>query len=191
MNPVIDKHSSHMGSVFLNSRRPCARKTPQEGFAQQMHQVAHMRSELVAMTCRSANPAFTDQEWQLNSLMKETLLTFLTRIAFLLGDAQKDPDAPLLLKHALGLLDDTLALWPNVPVKMTFLNRMLEANLQQSLDPPPALLIGELCDSIFLNRFSLVQPDPPPIPVQLPAVGDYTAVTDSVKQSEWSADREL
>ena len=108
------------------------------------------------MPCRSANPAFTDQEWQLNSLMKETLLTFLTRIAFLLGDAQKDPDSPLLLKHALGLLDDTLALWPSVPVKMTFLNRMLEANLQQSLDPPPALLIGELCGSLCLSCFTFV-----------------------------------
>ncbi len=103
------------------------------------------------MSRRSANPAFTDQEWQLNALMKETLLTFLTRIAFLLGDAQKDPDAPALLKHALGLLDDTLALWPNVPVKMSFLNRMLEGNLQQSLDPPPALLIGECAIALMLS----------------------------------------
>ena len=109
----------------------------------------------VAMSCRSANPAFTDQEWQLNALMKETLLTFLTRIAFLLGDAQKDLDAPLLLKHALGLLDDTLALWPNVPVKMSFLNRMLEANLQQSLDPPPALLIGEPPTAVMLRLMSV------------------------------------
>ena len=107
------------------------------------------------MSRRSANPAFTDQEWQLNALMKETLLTFLTRIAFLLGDAQKDPDAPALLKHALGLLDDTLALWPNVPVKMSFLNRMLEGNLQQSLDPPPALLIGERALASMLSRYQL------------------------------------
>lgn len=108
------------------------------------------------MSCRSANPAFTDQEWQLNPLMKETLLTFLTRIAFLLGDAQKDLDAPLLLKHALGLLDDTLALWPNVPVKMSFLNRMLEANLQQSLDPPPSLLIGEPSTALLPNLISFI-----------------------------------
>lgn len=94
--------------------------------------------------CRSANPAFTDQEWQPTAIMKETLLTFLTRIAFLLGDSSaKDPDAPALLKHSLGLLDDTLALRPHVPVKMSFLNRMLEANLQQNLDPPPSLTIGE------------------------------------------------
>ena len=108
------------------------------------------------MSRRSANPAFTDQEWQLNALMKETLLTFLTRIAFLLGDAQKDPDAPALLKHALGLLDDTLALWPNVPVKMSFLNRMLEGNLQQSLDPPPALLIGERAVALMLSYDSFI-----------------------------------
>ena len=107
------------------------------------------------MSRRSANPAFTDQEWQLNALMKETLLTFLTRIAFLLGDAQKDPDAPALLKHALGLLDDTLALWPNVPVKMSFLNRMLEGNLQQNLDPPPALLIGERAPALMLSVYQL------------------------------------
>lgn len=70
-------------------------------------------------------------------------------------DAQKDPDAPALLKHALGLLDDTLALWPNVPVKMSFLNRMLEGNLQQSLDPPPALLIGERALASMLSRYQL------------------------------------
>ena len=89
------------------------------------------------------NPAFTDQEWQLNSLMKETLLTFLTRIAFLLGDSNKDQEAPSLLTRSLSLLDESLALWPNVPVKMTFLNRMLEANLQQGAEPPNSLLIGE------------------------------------------------
>ena len=92
--------------------------------------------------CRSANQAFTDQEWQLNHLMKETLLTFLTRIAFLLGDSNKDPDGPVLLTHTLGLLDDALALFHNVPVKMSFLNRMLEANLQNNVDPPPSLIIG-------------------------------------------------
>ena len=111
------------------------------------------------MPCRSTNPAFTDQEWQLNSLMKETLLTFLTRIAFLLGDAQKDPDAPALLAHALGLLDDTLALWPNVPVKMSFLNRMLEANLQQGVDPPPALMIGKLAPAAVLSCIALIADD--------------------------------
>jgi hypothetical protein len=95
-----------------------------------------------ATMCRSANQAFTDQEWQLNHLMKETLLTFLTRIAFLLGDSNKDPDGPVLLTHTLGLLDDALALFHNVPVKMSFLNRMLEANLQNNVDPPPSLIIG-------------------------------------------------
>lgn len=75
--------------------------------------------------------------------MKETVLTFLTRIAFLLGDSTKDPDAPALLKHSLGLLDDALVLWPSIPVKMNFLNRMLETNLQQNVDPPPSLIIGE------------------------------------------------
>lgn len=95
-----------------------------------------------ATTCRSANQAFTDQEWQLNHLMKETLLTFLTRIAFLLGDSNKDPDGPILLTHTLGLLDNALALFHNVPVKMSFLNRMLEANLQNNVDPPPSLIIG-------------------------------------------------
>ena len=70
------------------------------------------------------------------------MLTFLTRIAFLLGDSTKDPDAPALLKHSLGLLDDALVLWPAIPVKMNFLNRMLETNLQQNVDPPPSLIIG-------------------------------------------------
>ena len=71
------------------------------------------------------------------------MLTFLTRIAFLLGDSTKDPDAPALLKHSLSLLDDALVLWPSIPVKMNFLNRMLETNLQQNLDPPPSLIIGD------------------------------------------------
>ena len=71
------------------------------------------------------------------------MLTFLTRIAFLLGDSTKDPDAPALLKHSLGLLDDALVLWPSIPVKMNFLNRMLETNLQQNVDPPPSLIIGD------------------------------------------------
>ena len=44
-----------------------------------------------------------------------------------------------LHRHTLGLLSDALALWPNVPVKIHFLNKLLDTNIAQgTLDPPPA-----------------------------------------------------
>ncbi len=49
-----------------------------------------------------------------------------------------------LHRHTLGLLSDALALWPNVPVKIHFLNKLLDTNIAQgTLDPPPALVTGK------------------------------------------------
>jgi hypothetical protein len=74
--------------------------------------------------------------------MQELLVSFLIRMAFLLGEGHKEADFASLHRHTLGLLSDALALWPSVPVKITFLNKLLDANLAQNVDPPPTLVTG-------------------------------------------------
>lgn len=53
-----------------------------------------------------------------------------------------DSWAQVLYKHTLGVLSDALALWPGVPVRVHYIDKLLSANQQQTVDPPPALLTG-------------------------------------------------
>ena len=48
----------------------------------------------------------------------------------------------LLYQHTLGVLSEGLALWPGIPVRVHYIDKLLSANQQQNLDPPPALLTG-------------------------------------------------
>ena len=48
----------------------------------------------------------------------------------------------VLYQHTLGVLSDALALWPGVPVRVHYIDKLLSANQQQTVDPPPALLTG-------------------------------------------------
>ena len=74
--------------------------------------------------------------------MQEMVLVFIIRMAFLLGDGHKEAEYQTLHKHTLKLFGDALKLWPNVPVKINFINKLLESNIAHNLDPPPALVTG-------------------------------------------------
>ena len=47
-----------------------------------------------------------------------------------------------LAREALALLEGALALWPATPVKLHYIEKLIQQNQAQSLDPPPALVIG-------------------------------------------------
>lgn len=67
---------------------------------------------------------------------------FLIRMAFLLGDGHKEAEYQTLHKHTLALFGEALSLWPNVPIKINFINKLLESNIAHNQDPPPALVTG-------------------------------------------------
>lgn len=48
----------------------------------------------------------------------------------------------MLYQHTLGVLSEALALWPGVPVRVHYIDKLLTANQHAHLDPPPALLTG-------------------------------------------------
>lgn len=48
----------------------------------------------------------------------------------------------VLYKHTLGVLSEALALWPGAPVRVHYIDKLLTANQQANLNPPPALLTG-------------------------------------------------
>jgi len=50
-----------------------------------------------------------------------------------------------LAREALGLLEGALALWPATPVKLHYIEKLIQQNQAQNLDPPPALVIGAPC----------------------------------------------
>jgi hypothetical protein len=75
--------------------------------------------------------------------MQEMVLSFLIRMAFMLGDGHKDADHQALHKHTLALFKEGLALWPHTPIKINFLAKLLDANAPQTIDPPAALVTGD------------------------------------------------
>ncbi|BDA47386.1 probable transcription-associated protein 1 [Coccomyxa sp. Obi] len=89
-----------------------------------------------------ARSASGDEDCKLTPTMQEMVLVFIIRMAFLLGDGHKEPEYLTLHKHTLTLFGEALALWPNVPVKINFINKLLESNIAHNLDPPPALVTG-------------------------------------------------
>lgn len=83
-----------------------------------------------------------DEDCRLTATMQEMVLVFLIRMAFLLGDGHKEAEYGALHKHTLALFGQALGLWPNVPVKINFIQKLLESNAAHNLDPPPALITG-------------------------------------------------
>ncbi|EIE23491.1 hypothetical protein COCSUDRAFT_65942 [Coccomyxa subellipsoidea C-169] len=83
-----------------------------------------------------------DEDCKLTPTMQEMVLVFLIRMAFLLGDGHKEAEYQTLHKHTLALFGEALSLWPNVPIKINFINKLLESNIAHNQDPPPALVTG-------------------------------------------------
>ena len=48
----------------------------------------------------------------------------------------------MIHKHTLSVLRDALALWPQAPVKLHYIEKLITSNLQQNVDPPPAVVTG-------------------------------------------------
>ncbi len=59
-----------------------------------------------------------------------------------------------LQKHAMFVLTDALQIWPGACIKMNYVPKLLQANTQMQLDPPPALVTG----LDILQRVMEVQP---------------------------------
>ena len=47
-----------------------------------------------------------------------------------------------LAREALTLLEGALALWPATPVKLHYIEKLIQTNHAANVDPPPALIIG-------------------------------------------------
>ena len=47
-----------------------------------------------------------------------------------------------LAREALTLLEGALALWPATPVKLHYIEKLIQTNQAANVDPPPALIIG-------------------------------------------------
>lgn len=47
-----------------------------------------------------------------------------------------------LAREALTLLEGALALWPTTPVKLHYIEKLIQTNQAANVDPPPALIIG-------------------------------------------------
>ena len=47
-----------------------------------------------------------------------------------------------LAREALTLLEGALALWPGTSVKLHYIEKLIQTNQAQNVDPPPALIIG-------------------------------------------------
>lgn len=74
--------------------------------------------------------------------MQEMVLSFLIRMAFMLGEGHKEAEYQNLHKHTLSLFKEGLTLWPNTPVKINFIGKLLDNSGAQSIDPPAALVTG-------------------------------------------------
>ena len=45
-------------------------------------------------------------------------------------------------QHTLRVLKDALELWPNAPMKLHYIEKLITTSQQQNNDPPPAVVTG-------------------------------------------------
>eukprot|EP00897_Mesotaenium_endlicherianum_P005503 jgi/Mesen1/4981/ME000248S04265 len=70
-----------------------------------------------------------EEEFRPNSGMEDMIVNFLIRVSFMVEP--KDKDSTAMYKQALALLERALEAWPNVSVKISYMERLLQQQQQQ------------------------------------------------------------